>query len=98
MSDVTNELLQAVITATPEQKGRALKALRGELPEVRGRRSEIRGPMLLGMGKAAELLGVSRPTLWRMIQARRLEKVEIMPGSHRLRRADLEALVGERRG
>ena len=51
------------------------------------------GPMLLGMTPAAKLLGVSRATLWRIIKAGRLSKVEVLPGSFRIRRADLEALA-----
>lgn len=51
------------------------------------------GPLLLGMGEAAKLLGVSRATLWRMLQSGKFQKVEILPGSYRLRRADLEAFV-----
>jgi excisionase family DNA binding protein len=45
------------------------------------------------MAASAKMLGVSRPTLWRMIRAGKLKKVEVLPGSHRLRRADLEAFV-----
>ncbi|MCH8513880.1 MAG: helix-turn-helix domain-containing protein [Kiritimatiellae bacterium] len=47
------------------------------------------------MGKAAQYMGVSRPTMWRMIRDGRLEKVEILPGSHRMRRADLDKYVEE---
>ena len=35
-----------------------------------------------------------RATLWRMIKAGALQKIEVLPGSFRLRRADLEAIVG----
>jgi excisionase family DNA binding protein len=51
------------------------------------------GPLLMGMGAGAKFLGVSRATLWRMIQAGRLKKVEVLPGSFRVRRADLEAIA-----
>lgn len=87
--NTTNELLAALATASEERKVAALKALRGE---VEAERRPMTGPLLLGMGAAAEYLGVSRPTLWRMIQARRLEKVELFKGSHRIRRADLERI------
>jgi len=48
----------------------------------------------LGMGAGAKLLGVSRATFWRMIKAGRLTKVEVLPDSFRVRRADVEALAG----
>ena len=50
-------------------------------------------PLLLGMGPAAKFLGVSRGTLYRMIQAGKLKRVEILPGSSRVRREDIEAIV-----
>jgi excisionase family DNA binding protein len=45
------------------------------------------------MGAAAEHLGVSRTTLWRMIREGRLQKVEVLPRSFRIRRGDLEAIA-----
>ena len=39
------------------------------------------------------MLNISRATLWRMVNAGRLKKVEILPGSYRLRRADVEAIA-----
>jgi excisionase family DNA binding protein len=62
-------------------------------------RPERRGPLLLKMGEAAELLGVSRPTLWRMLNVGRLSRVEILPKTYRVRRDELEQLVfGEQTG
>lgn len=55
-------------------------------------------PLLYGMTAAARFLGVSRATLWRILQSGRLKKLEIMPGSFRVRRADLEAFAGGRVG
>jgi len=54
---------------------------------------ETTSPLLLGMTASAKLLGVSRATLWRMIKGGVLQKVEVLPGSFRLRRADLEAIA-----
>ena len=51
------------------------------------------GSLLMNMGEAAKYLGVSRVTLWRMIKASALKKVEFMPGSFRIRRADLDAIA-----
>jgi predicted DNA-binding transcriptional regulator AlpA len=45
------------------------------------------------MTASAKLLGVSRAMLWRMIKRGLLQKVEILPGSFRLRRADLETIA-----
>ena len=53
----------------------------------------IKAPLLLNMGEAAKYLGVSRPTLWRMIKAGALEKVQITRNSYRLRKRDIEKLV-----
>jgi predicted site-specific integrase-resolvase len=47
----------------------------------------------MGMSASAKFLGVSRATLWRMIKAGLLQKVEVLPDSFRLRRADLEAIA-----
>ncbi|MCE9614785.1 MAG: helix-turn-helix domain-containing protein [Lentisphaerae bacterium] len=54
------------------------------------------GPLLLGMGAASRYLGVSRSTLWRVIKAGTMEKVELFPGSYRVRRTDLEDLAQRR--
>jgi excisionase family DNA binding protein len=54
-------------------------------------------PLLMGMGAAAKFLGVGRTTLWRMTRAGRLKKVEVLEGSFRIRRADLEAIAARRR-
>jgi predicted site-specific integrase-resolvase len=48
------------------------------------------------MSAGATLLGVSRATLWRMIKVGKVTKVEVLPGSFRVRRADIEAIAGAR--
>lgn len=84
------ELILAAPGASEERRVAALRELRGETTPSERPQS---GPMLIGMTKAATFLGVSRPTLWRMCKRGTFEKVEILPGSFRLRRADLEAFV-----
>ena len=97
MRGSADEFLAAYLAASDLRRSNALKVLRGEAlladpldPDP------LRPPLLLGMGEAARYLGVSRPTLWRMIRAGRLGRIEILPGSFRVRRADVEELVTKR--
>ena len=94
---VTNDrIIQAVFTATPENKFWALAILEGktELPTQSPHSTD--SPLLMSMGDGAKLLGISRCTLWRMIREGRLEKVEIYHNSYRLRRSDLLDLVNRK--
>ena len=95
-TELTNSILQALLTASDERKETALKVLRGDpiQPPV----EQSIGPLLLGMGVAAEFLGVSRPTLWRVLQSGKIPKIELFPGSYRIRRTDLEALAAGKLG
>jgi excisionase family DNA binding protein len=86
----SNERLMRILQASPEQLAAIDRVLDGKVEPVR---PERRGPFLLKMGEAAHLLGVSRPTLWRMLQAGRLSRVEILPGTYRVQRDQLEALA-----
>jgi hypothetical protein len=53
---------------------------------------------LAGRFKDAPMMfAVSRATLWRMTKAGLLQKIEVLPGSFRLRRADLEAIAAGQR-
>jgi len=85
-----NERLLRFLQATPEQQTAIDRILEGRMEPAP---EPPRGPLLLGMGTGAKLLGVSRATFWRMIKAGRVTKVEVLPGSFRVRRADLEALA-----
>jgi predicted DNA-binding transcriptional regulator AlpA len=86
----TEERLKRLFTASPEQ----MQAIDGILESRIQESSTITsGPLLMGMSASAKLLGVSRVTLWRMIKGGLLQKIEILPGTFRIRRADLEALA-----
>ena len=90
----TDERLKKLLDASPEQ----LAAIDGVLERrITETSLPAQGPLLLGMSASAKFLGVSRATLWRMIKAGLLRKVEVLPGSFRLRRADLEAVAAGRR-
>ena len=88
---INEQIILAVFTAGDEDKVKALDILQGK--EVR---LALSGPLLLSMGEATDLLGVSRATLWRMLEAGSLEKVELYAGSYRLRVSDILELVEKR--
>ena len=92
------DLMRVALEADEWRKAAALRVLRGEAEAVEPgealrQRQPASGPLLLNMGQAAAFLGVSRTTLWRLIQDGRLPKVELRRDSFRIRREDLEALV-----
>ena len=86
-----NERLMRFLQATPAQQSAVDRILEGKTEVEPKPRT---GPLLLGMGPAAKYLGVSRGTLYRMLQAGRLSRVEILPGSFGVRREDVEAIAG----
>lgn len=90
----TDERLKKLLDASPEQLGAIDGILERRVTETF---SPTQGPLLLGMSASAKFLGVSRATLWRMIKAGLLQKVEMLPGSFRLRRTDLESVAAGRR-
>ena len=98
MNKVENEqIITAVFSATPEAKARALEVLKGnEIPAPA--RKVPSGPQLITMGKACELLGCSRTTLWRAVHAGSLQKVELFKNSYRLRLDDVLALANRKEG
>ena len=90
----TDERLKKLLDASPEQ----LRAIDGILEQRTSETLQVtHGPLLMGMSASAKFLGISRATLWRMIKGGLLQKVELLPGSFRLRRVDLEAIAAGRR-
>lgn len=88
MQTKNDDLIRAIFTAPEEAKSRALLILQGEdIP------SRIDEPLLLTMGQSAALLNVSRATLWRMLKAGRLEKVELYPNAFRIKKQAILDLV-----
>ena len=90
MAASLDELMDAWFPATDEVKSRALLILQGEdIP------SHIDEPLLLTMCQASKLMGLSRSSLWRVLKAGRLEKVELFAGSYRIRKSDILNLIAE---
>ena len=85
-----NERLLKFLQAPPEAQEAIDRILEGRIP---AKAEAATGPLLCGMSPAAKYLGVSRATLWRMIKAGRLGRIEVLPNSFRVRRAELEALA-----
>jgi excisionase family DNA binding protein len=89
------ELLLAILAADEVRRREGLRVLRGDpVPEEEA--TPVTGPILMPMGKAAQYMGVSRVTLWRMIKEGRLEQVELRQGNYRVRKADIDRLFGRR--
>ncbi|MFH1969515.1 MAG: helix-turn-helix domain-containing protein [Verrucomicrobiota bacterium] len=86
-----NDRLLKILQASPEVQAEIDQILEGRTPTPQI--EQPTGPLRLGMSAAAKFIGCSRATLWRICRAGRLQKVEILPGSFRLRRADLLALA-----
>jgi len=90
----TEDRLKRLFAASPEQ----MEAIDGILESgIQKKTMATPGPLLMGMTASAKLLGVSRATLWRMIKGGLLQKIEVLPGSFRVRRADLEAIAAGRK-
>jgi excisionase family DNA binding protein len=93
MGQIPSKILQGLLQADPERMELVAQVLEGNWsPKAVSSTSE---PLLLQMKNAAKLLGTSRTTLWRLIRSGRLGKVEILPGSFRVRRSDIEKLARE---
>jgi hypothetical protein len=91
----TNERLLKILQAPLDVQEKIDRLLDGEAPAQPAKTAS--GPLLLGMSAAAKFLGVGRSTVWRLCKTGRLTKIEILPGSFRVRRVDLEAIAAGRK-
>lgn len=92
MASNPNERLLRFLSATAEQQAAIDRILEGKLSLQTLAAEEPKGPLLLRIREAAALLGVHRTTIWRLVQAGRLETVELL-GSVRVRRVDIQRLA-----
>ena len=87
MNATSRAILQTVlatdISLTVAERGTAQRLIDGrpEIPSTDG--STRDGPLLVTQKQAAELLSVSRVTIWRMAKDGTLHPIEILPGTWR---------------
>jgi len=89
-----NDRLLKFLQAPPEIQTEIDRILEGK---IAARVETNTGPLLYGMTAAAKFIGVSRATLWRICRTGQLQKIEILPGSFRIRRSDIEAFAAGRK-
>ena len=80
-------LIGKLLVATPAELSRVAAVFSSEAPA---------GPTdrrLLSIAQAADALGVSRTTVWRLLRDGRLPCVELRPGSRRVPSAAITAFV-----
>lgn len=85
----SNERLMRILQASPDQLAAIDRVLAGTTEPAQ---LERRGPLLMRVCDAAQLLGVHRATIRRLMLAGRLKPVALL-GAVRVRREDVEALA-----
>ena len=65
MADVTNDLLAAVLAATPDRKAAALRVLRGECGAGDGEKKGAPPERFVTQRELVKMIGVSAISLWR---------------------------------
>jgi len=88
----SDQRMMKLLQATPQQIEAVDRVLNGDPPP---KSRVLDGPALLGSSAAAKLLGVTRGTLWRMIHAGTIHKVQLYRGSYRVLRVELEDLIAK---
>lgn len=93
MNPTTHAILNSVASSdrelTPAEKILLQRLLNGQA-ESPASASEA---MLMTQKQAAQTLGVSRVTLWRMTKETILTPVEVLPGTFRYRRDEVESVA-----
>jgi hypothetical protein len=95
MNTTTQAILQSVASSDPNLSV-AEKALIGRLVtgNAEGSMPEASSaPLLMTQRQAAYALGISRVSLWRMTRDSVFQPVEILPGTFRYRRDEIEAVA-----
>ena len=97
MNPTTRAIFQSVLTSDPTltlpERAALQRTISGEVEEPTLPGSASNEPLLITQKKAAELLSVSRVTIWRMTKDGLLHPVEILPGTCRYSRREVAALA-----
>ena len=88
------ERLSKLLGARPETLAAVDNLLMGK-PEPG---AKVSGTKLMTKKEAAAFLGISRATVYRLIARGQIKTFELLPGTHRIRRDDLERFVEGRGG
>jgi len=83
-------MIARLLNATPAELKKVAAVFNGEPTETTTEPGDRR---LLSIQQAAQVLNVSRTTVWRLLRAGRLPTVELRPGSRRVPSAAITALV-----
>ncbi len=78
---------------TPGERGAVQRVINGETENAAGPISGAEERLLVTQKAAAELLSVSRVTIWRMTKDCALHPVEILPGTWRYPYREIAALA-----
>jgi hypothetical protein len=72
------------------------RLLNGETEDSCGTRGDLADRLLITQKKAAEMLSVSRVTIWRMTKDGALHPTEILPGTWRYSYQEIAAIAGKK--
>jgi len=86
------DLMAALGSATPTQLAE-IKSILFDKPSRQTKRKRPPADPLLTLKKAAECLGVSRTTIWRMVRDGRLPALMLPQGTRRIKESSIEAIL-----
>ena len=97
MNSTSRAILQTVLATDTSlsvgERGAVQRVINGETETAAGPISGAEERLLVTQKAAAELLGVSRVTIWRMTKDCALHPVEILPGTWRYPYREITALA-----
>lgn len=89
----TDDRIRRLLNAGPMELDQVDAVLEGRVQPQKAPADE---PLLVSVGAAAKILGVSRTCCWRLRKSGHLPVVELMPGCYRVRLGDLHRIAAGR--